>query len=159
AAAIFVTAFAHALRAANDDLIPKQFSKEQRDKIQRFLQDHEKPKEYVPTNAKIVGTPPDGAGTTPENKADQVVKQYLVQITAHRPVPGEEQVKRVDVYYYRPNPEKGKAGITVKHTLDVTTGKEIGQTEVILNGKTPLAREELAEAVDLAKQKSEAVQA
>src|SRR5437879_6304705 len=137
-AAFGIAVLTFGLRAADDDLVPKQFSKEQRDNIQRFLQDHEKPKEYVPSNAKIVGSPPDGADTKPENKPDQLVKQYLVQITPHRPVPGQEQVKRVDVYYYRPNPERGKPGITVKHTLDVTTGKEVGQTEVILNGKTPL---------------------
>jgi hypothetical protein len=74
-------------------------------------------------------------------------------------VPGQEEVKRVEVYYYRPNPEKGKQGITVRHTVDLTTGKEVGQTEVLLHRHTPMSREELAEAVDLAKEKSADVQA
>src|SRR5947209_18035038 len=78
----------------------------------------------------------------------------MVQIISHRPVPGQEEVKQVDVYYYRPNPEKGKPGITVHHTVDITTGKQIGPTEVLLNRHTPLSRDELAEAVALAKEKS-----
>jgi hypothetical protein len=157
-AALFA-AFVCACRADDEDLIPKQFSKEQREKIKGFLQEHQKDTHFIPPNAKIVGTPPGGGEAVPEDKPGQTVKQYLTQLTPHRPVPGQEEVKRVDVYYYRPNPERGKPGVTVKRTLDVTTGKEVGQTEVILNGRTPLAREELAEAVDLAKEKSETVQA
>ena len=154
---VLLAAVVHALHGGDEDLIPKQFSKEQREKIQRFLKDHEKPERYIPANAKIVDAPP-GGGAVPEEKPGQTVKQYLARLTPHRPVPGQEEVKLVDVYYYRPNPERGKPGVTVKRTVDVTTGKEVGQTEVILNGRTPLAREELAEAVDLAKEKSEAVQ-
>jgi len=160
AAAGLVTALVCACRADDEDLIPKQFAKAQREKIKSFLQEHQKDTHYIPPNAKIVGTPPGGGSEKlPEPKSGEVVKQYLTQLTPHRPVPGQEEVKLVDVYYYRPNPERGKPGVTVKRTLDVTTGKEVGQTEVILNGRTPLAREELAEAVDLAKEKSDAVQA
>jgi hypothetical protein len=147
------------LVASDDDLIPKQFSREQRDKIQQFLKDHEKPKQYIPADAKIVGEQPGAAEKLPEVKTGETVKQYLVQIMPHRPVPGQEEVKRVDVFYYRPNPAKGKPGVTIKHTLDVTTGKEVGTTEVLLNGNKPLAREEVNEGVDLAKSKSEPVQA
>ena len=158
AASVALAAVVHGLRAGDEDLIPKQFSKDQRERIQRFLKDHEKPQHYIPPNAKIVGSAADGL-PVPEEKPAKSVKQYLTQLTPHRPVPGQEEVKLVDIYYYRPNPEQGKPGITVKRTLDVTTGKEVGQTEVILNGRTPLAREELAEAVDLAKEKSEGVRA
>ena len=89
---------------------------------------------------------------------DKPIKQYTVQIIPHRPVPDQEEVQRVDVYYYRPNPERGKPGITVRHTVDVTTGKQVGATEVLLNHHTPLSREELDEAVALAKDKTPAVQ-
>ena len=82
----------------------------------------------------------------------------MVQIISHRPVPGQGEVKQVDVYYYRPNPEKGKPGITVKHTVDLTTGSQVGPTEVLFNSHTPFSREELAEAVALAREKSSAVQ-
>jgi hypothetical protein len=81
----------------------------------------------------------------------------MVQILSHRPVPGQEEVKRVDVVYYRPNPEAGKPGITVRHTVDLTTGEQIGPTEVLVKHHTALSREELAEAVDLAREKSAAV--
>jgi hypothetical protein len=145
--------------ASDDELIPQQFSKEQRGRIRRFLEEHAKPEHFVPPNAKVVGSLPGGGELKTEEKPGAAVKQYLVQITPHRPVPGQEEVKRADVYYYRPNPEKGKAGITIKHTVDVTTGKQVGETEVLLNGRAPLAREELAEAVELAKEKSEGVQA
>jgi hypothetical protein len=158
AAILVLGASLQGLWAADEDLIPKQFSQEQRDKIQQFLKEHAKPKRYIPEDAKIVDAPPEGAKPPREEKAGQTIKQYLVQITAHRPVPGQEEVKRADVYYYRPNPEKGKPGITIKRTVDVTTGKQVGETELLLNGRTPLAREELSEAVELAKEKSEAVQ-
>ena len=159
AAAVVAVAFVGGLRGSDEDLIPKQFSREQRENIQRFLKDHEKPKQYVPPEAKIVGGQPGGTEKLPEVKEGQTVKQYLVQIMPHRPVPGQEEVKRVDVFYYRPNPVKGKPGVTIKHTMDVTTGKEIGTTEVLLNGNKPLAREELSEAVELAKDNSDPVKA
>ena len=158
-AALLVLSLAGNLLGSDDDLIPKQFSREQRANIQRFLKDHEKPKQYIPPDAKIVGGQPGATEKLPELKEGQSVKQYLVQITPHRPVPGQEEVKRVDVFYYRPNPVKGKPGVTIKHTLDIGTGQEVGTTEVLLNGNKPLAREELAEAVELAKDKSEPIQA
>lgn len=159
AAAVVLGLSFQLLHAGDEDLIPKQFSQEQRDKIQQFLKDHAKPSRYVPEGAKVVDAPREGVQLPREEKAGQTVKQYLVQITPHRPVADQEQVTRADVYFYRPNPEKGKPGITIKRTLDVTTGKQIGETEVLLNGRTPLAREELGEAIELAKEKSEAVQA
>jgi hypothetical protein len=159
AAAVVVVAFVGGLRGSDDDLIPKQFSREQRENIQRFLKDHEKPKQYIPPEAKIVGGQPGTTKKLPEVKEGQTVKQYLVQIMPHRSVPGQEEVKRVDVFYYRPNPVKGKPGVTIKHTMDITTGKEIGTTEVLLNGNKPLAREELSEAVELAKDNSDPVKA
>jgi hypothetical protein len=159
AALVFLISGSSVDAGDEEQLIPKQFSKEQRGRIEQFLKDHAKPDRFIPADAKLVGTAPRGGEPAAEVKPGQAIKQFLVQINAHRPVPGQEQVNRVDVYYYRPNPEKGKPGVTVKHTLDVTTGKEIGQTEVLLNGRTPLAREELAEAVELAKEKSESVQA
>jgi hypothetical protein len=157
AVAVLTVSAVGSLRGSDDDLIPKQFSREQREKIQQFLKDHEKPKQYIPADAKVVGGQAGASEKLPEVKPGQAVTQYLVQIMPHRPVPGQEEVKRVDVFYYRPNPTKGKPGVTIKHTLDVTNGKEIGTTEVLLNGNKPLAREELAEAVELAKDKSEPV--
>ena len=149
-----------ALRAADTDLIPPQLPRAQQENLLRFLEKHSKPERYVPADAKVVSSQP-GVVSVPnvETPAGKAIKQYTVQITPHRPVPGQEEVKQVDVYYYRPNPEKGKPGITVKHTVDVTTGNEVGQTEVLLNHHAPMSREELAEAVALAQDKSPEVKA
>jgi hypothetical protein len=148
------------LRASDKDkdLIPPRLPKEQRENLLRFLQEHEKPDRYVPRDAKLVDAQPADVETKSNSAPGKAVKQYTVQIISHRPVPGQEDAKRVDVYYYRPNPEKGKPGITVKHTVDLTTGKQVGETEVLLKRHTPLSREELAEAVELARDKSSAVQ-
>jgi hypothetical protein len=144
-------------RASDKDILPPNLPKEQREHLQHFLQDHEKPNRYIPRDAKLVDFQPPESDKQIESTPAKPIKQYTAQIISHRPVPGQEQVKRVDVYYYRPNPEKGKPGITVKHTVDLTTGKEVGQTEVLTKHHTPLAHEELDEAVELAKDKSDAV--
>ena len=149
-----------ALRAADERvLIPASLPKPQQENLLKFLKEHETPDRYVPKGAKVVG---DAARRTTEPDVepppkDKPIKQYTVQITPHRPVPGQEEVKQADVYFYRPNPEKGKPGITVKHTVDLTTGKQVGETEVLTKHHTPVSREELAEAVAAAKEKSAAV--
>ena len=42
--------------------------------------------------------------------------------------------------------------------MDLTTGNQVGATEVLFNSHTPISREELAEAVALAREKSAAIQ-
>src|SRR5262249_33405827 len=91
--------------AGNDDIIPQQFTKEQRENLLRFLQKHEKPDRYIPQDARIVGSQPGTAEVTTDAPPGKPIKQYTVQIAPHRPVPGQEEVKRADVVYYRPNPE------------------------------------------------------
>ncbi len=154
-----LVAVADAQQTDERDPLPPQLTKEQREHLRAFLQKHDKPDRYVPRDAKVIGPQGTAVEWKAPEAANQAVKQYTVQITPHRSVPGQEQVQRVDVYYYRPNPEKGKPGITVKHTVDVTTGQQVGATEVLLNHHTPLSREELAEAVELAREKSAPVQA
>jgi hypothetical protein len=150
---------ANSSHAADTDLLPPRLVKEQREHLERFLKQHQRPDQFVPTDAKVQDAQATELDTNPKGTADKPIKQYLVQITMHRPVPDQEQVKHVDVYYYRPNPEKGKPGITVKHTVDLITGKQVGATEVFLKRHTPISREELTEAVTLARAKSPAVQA
>jgi hypothetical protein len=147
------------LRAADERELPAAFSPEQKTNLLKFLKDNEKPDRYVPKGARFVdGTPPatdlDVVGT-----ADKPVRQYTVQITPHRPVPDQEKVGKADVYFYRPNPEKGKPGITIKHTIDLETGKQIGETEVLTKAHTAVSREELKEAVVAAQAKVPAVKA
>jgi hypothetical protein len=146
-------------QAQENDLLPPRLPKEQRDHLLRFLQEHAKPDRYVPPDAKLVDATPAELDRVPAPPAGQAVKQYVVRIASHRPVADQEEPQRVDVYYYRPSPEKGKPGITVKHTVDLTTGKQVGPTEVMLKEHTPLSREELTEAMALAKEKVPALQA
>jgi hypothetical protein len=140
--------------AADRDLIPSQLPKDQRDNLLRFMERQPKPDRFVPKDAKIVDAPADNPNLNVEPKPGQSIKQYTVQIVSHRPVPGQENPKRVDVLYYRPHPEKGKQGITIKQTVDVTTGEQVGQTEVLVKQHTPISREELTEAVAFAKENS-----
>src|SRR5205807_10663987 len=44
-----------------------------------------------------------------------------------------------------------------KHTVDLKPGEQLGATEVLLNQHTPISRDELAEAVQLAQEKAPAV--
>lgn len=145
--------------AADEPVLPPQLTQPQKQNLLRFLKQHEKPDAFIPRNARVVGSRPSEAEVEGDKAPAKAVKQYMVQITPHRPVPGQEEVTRVDVYYYRPNPEKGKRGVTVKHTVDVATGNQVGETEVLLNHHTPIARDELAEAVALAREKSPEVKA
>jgi hypothetical protein len=148
-----------ALRAADDELIPRQLPQEQKDNLQRFLKEHAEVDRFVPKDAKVVDPLPNPADEKIVATPEKPLKQYIAQITPHRPVPDQEEVRRADVYYYRPNPEKGKPGITVKRTVDLTTGKQVGETEVLVKHHTPLAREELNEAVALAREQSLALKA
>jgi hypothetical protein len=153
-----LVACAGGLRASDKDLIPAQLPKDQKENLLRFLQQHEKPDRYVPADGKLVDSQPTDIDRNVKGTPDKPIKQYTVQIATHRPVPGQPEPKRVDVYYYRPNPEKGKPGITIRHTVDVTTGKQVGETEVFLKRHTAISQEELAEAVDLAREKSTVLQ-
>ncbi len=157
AAAVLFASPTRGLNAADKDLIPLELPKDQRENLQRILQEHEKPDRFIPPDAKLDDSPPADVDISSPSPPGKPIKQYMVQIISHRPVPGQEEVKRVDVVYYRPNPEKGKPGITVRHTVDLTTGKQVGPTEVLGKHHTPISREELEEAIALAREKSSAL--
>jgi hypothetical protein len=157
AAAVLLVTPGRALRSSVNDLVPSQLPKDEQANLLRFLQEHEKPDHYFPPDAKLVAAQPASVDTGADRAPGQAVKQYTAQIISHRPVPGQPDDRRVDVYYYRPNPEKGRPGITVRYTVDLTSGKQVGATEVLLNEHTPVSREELTEAVALAREKSDVV--
>ncbi|QJW99108.1 hypothetical protein [Frigoriglobus tundricola] len=146
-----------ASRAADERELPAAFSPEQKTNVLKFLKDHEKPERYVPKGARFADSPPPDADLEITATKDKPVRQYTVQITPHRPVPDQEKIGKADVYFYRPNPEKGKPGITIKHTIDLATGKQIGETEVLTKAHTPVSHEELTEAVAAARSKVAAV--
>ena len=144
---------------ADDPVVPASLPKDQQAVLLKFMKDHQTPDRYVPKGAKFVDAPPTAAEIDLAATKDRPIRQYTVQVTPHRPVPDQEQVTRADVYYYRPNPEKGKPGLTVKYTVDLTTGQQVGETEVLTKAHTPVSREELAEAVAMVREKSPAVKA
>jgi hypothetical protein len=156
AAGVFL-AIAPVMLAADRRMLPPSLPKEQQENLLKFLKEHETPTRYVPKGAKIVDVAPPTGDSEITSTKDRPVKQYTVRITPHRPVPGQEKVTRADVYFYRPNPVKGKQGLAIKYTVDLTTGKPVGETEVMTKAHTPVSREELAEAVVAAQEKSEAV--
>src|SRR5262245_826508 len=145
------------LRAADEPQLPASLTADQKTNLLKFLKDNERPDRYVPKGAKFPDTPPPDADLELTGTKEKPIRQYTTQITPHRPVPGQEQVGKADVYFYRPNPEKGKPGITIKNTIDLATGKPIGEPEVLTKAHTPVSREEVAEAVALAREKIAAV--
>lgn len=147
------------LGAADDRELPAALSAEQKANLLKFLKTSENPDRYVPKGAKFVDAPPPDADLQVTATKDKPVRQYTAQITPHRPVPDQETIDKADVYFYRPNPVKGKPGITVKYTIDLATGKQIGETEVLTKAHTPVSREELTEAVATAQAKVPAVKA
>lgn len=156
AVALFI-ACVPALRAADERELPASFTADQKMNMLKFLKEHEKPERFIPKDAKFADAAPPAADKEIAGTKDKPIRQYTVQITPHRPVPDEPKVGRADVFFYRPNPEKGRPGITVKHTIDLATGKQVGETEVLTKAHTAISREELAEAVAEAKDKSAAV--
>src|SRR5438132_8200231 len=85
-----LTAAARAQPPAAPDLLPPQLTKEQREHLLNFLRKHENPDAFVPRDAKVIGPQGSGVELKPDAAPAKAVKQYMVQITSHRPVPGEE---------------------------------------------------------------------
>jgi hypothetical protein len=146
-------------RAADDPPVPSNLNKDQQANLLKFLAAHRAPDRYVPKDARAADAPPPDADRAVTGTKEKPIRQYVAQITAHRPVPDEPVPSKADVYYYRPNPEKGKQGITVKYTVDVNTGEPVGDPQVLTKAHTPVSREELAEAVAAAQAKSEPLKA
>jgi hypothetical protein len=155
--AVLLAAAWAAGRPAEEPQLPGSLTADQKANLLKFLKDHERPERYVPKGAKFPDTPPPEKERELTGTKEKPIRQYTVQITPHRPVPGQEQVGKADVYFYRPNPEKGKPGITVKNTIDLATGKPVGEPEVLTKAHTPVSREEVAEALTLARDKIPAV--
>lgn len=148
-----------AIHGADELVLPATLSKDQQAKLLEFLNARRTPEWYVPRDAKVADVAPPAADVQIKASKDKPIKQYTVQITPHRPVPDEPTANRADVYFYRPNPEKGKPGITIKHTVDLTSGKQVGETEILTKAHTPVSREELLESVARAQAGSEALKA
>lgn len=147
--------------AQAERLIPESIPAAKRKTLETYLEKLDKPKQWVPERAKWVDRTETGVQVDPNPApppAATPLKEYLTEVRPHKAA-GKDGPEKADVYWYRPNPVKGKPGITVKRTVDLTTGQPVGDPEVLVNHAPPLAREERVDALRLAREKSPAVQA
>jgi len=143
--------------------VPAGLSKEQETTLMTFLEANAKPVTLIPSGAKVVNLNGDEVkeerrrelGLTA--KGELAIKQYLVEIRLRRSAGGQAPEPIADVFYFRPNLEKGKKGVTLRLAVNLSTGQQAGQPEVILDYPLAFSREELNEAVTLAREKSKEV--
>lgn len=138
------------------DQIPDSLTPKKKQALEKFLAGLEKPRRFIPEKAKVVSLPaaaPVAIDLSPP-VAGEKVNEYLAEILPQRAADRDKGPDRVDVYWFRPNPKKGAPGVTVKRVVDLNTGKQVGDTEVLLNYAAPLTREEEAQAIRLAREKS-----
>jgi hypothetical protein len=141
-------------------LIPSHLPKQYQVNLQKFLDRQAKPTTiFIPLTSEIMRLNSTDAPLKLDLQVSRPFKQYVTQITMHRPVPGKPPPDRADVYYYRIPPDAGKPGITLRYTVDLSRGVEVTPPVLLPNYPTPLAREEIDEAVRLAREKSDPVRA
>jgi hypothetical protein len=87
------------------------------------------------------------------------VAEYLTIILPERAFGLDQAPRRAEVYWFRPNPTRGKPGLTVMRVVDLNTGRQIGEDEFLFNHTAPLSREEFEQARQLAREKSAEVKA
>ena len=134
--------------AADDPPVPSTLGKEQQANLLKFLAAHREPERYVPKDGKVIDAPPPAADLAVVGTKEKPIRQYVAQITAHRPVPDELIPSKADVYFY-----------TINYTVNVNTGEVVGEPQVLTKAHTPVSREELAEAVIAAQARSEPLKA
>ncbi len=136
---------------ADDRLIPANLTESQKANIKKFLASVEKPKQFLPEKAKLVGSAPSDLGVGAEPGAE--IRQYLAAVIPYTAKDRKRGPEKAEILWYRPNPKKGQPGVTVRRVLDLTTGAAVGDPEVLFNHATPLTVEELNEAIKLARDK------
>ncbi len=142
-------------RGVDERLLPAGLGDKQKANLATFLAGVKKPERFIPESAKVVGEGAVALDPNPVPGAE--VKEYLTSVVPHRPRAKDKPPDRAEVYWYRPNPKRGSPGVTVRRVVNLETGQEVGEPEVLFNYPTPLSREELAEAVRLARAKDEKV--
>lgn len=127
---------------AQESRSPSNLPEAKRIVLDKFLAEREKPKKFLPPRFTIQSAPGTAAAIDLDPPGE--VREFLSAIVPHR------DASRADVYFFRPNPKKGTPGVTVKQTIDLTTGK-VGDPTVLTQYPAPLTREEEAAAVALAR--------
>ena len=140
---------------ADDALIPQSLPKAKQDTLSQYMAKHNqlKRERLLPPNAKITNwnasrmtfEDTDASATAP-------VREYLAAIVPHQAPAGDAGPDKTDIYWFRPHVKKGANGVTVKQVVDLNTGKQVGESEVLLGYPCPLTREEKQQALELAKE-------
>jgi hypothetical protein len=144
-------------RRVDERLLPSVLTEKQKTTLADYLAGVKKPDRFIPESARFVG---EGAGSLDPNPVPGAeIKEYLTSVVPYRAAAPDKPPERVAVYWYRPNPKRGAPGVTVRRVVDLETGRPVGEPEVLFNYATPLSREELTEAVKLARAKDEKVEA
>ena len=123
--------------------------------LANYLANVKKPDRFIPESARVVGEGPVSLDPNPVPGAE--IKEYLTSIVPYRPTAKDKPPEKVEIYWYRPNPKRGLPGVTIRRVVDAGDGRAAGEPEVLFNYPTPLSREELVEAVKLARDKNAAV--
>lgn len=140
------------LRAA-DELIPSSLPKEKRERLTNFLEQVKKQAKggFILADGNLTALDPR-IKLAPTTAKDDQVEEYLAAVILHRATDATKGPEMAQVYWYRPHPTKGAAGVTVKRVIDLTSGKEKGPPEVLVGYPAPLTREEREQAIALAKE-------
>jgi hypothetical protein len=139
----------------DEKLLPSGLTEHQKTTLSNYLAGIKKPERFIPESARVVGEGTVSVDPNPVPGAE--IKEYLTSIVPYRAQAKDKPPEKVEVYWYRPNPKRGSPGVTVRRVVDLATGKADGEPEILFNFPTPLAREELGEAVKVARAKSDKV--
>lgn len=139
----------------DEKLLPSGLTENQKTTLATYLAGVKKPERFIPESARVVS---DGTVSLDPNPVPGAeIKEYLTSIVPYRAQSKDKPPEKVEVYWYRPNPKQGSPGVTVRRVVDLATGKPDGEPEILFNYPTPLAREELGDAVKIARAKSDKV--
>jgi hypothetical protein len=142
-------------RRVDERLLPAGLSDSQKTTLANYLASVKKPDRFIPESARVVGQAAFSLDPNPVPGAE--IKEYLTSIVPYRPTTRDKAPNKVAIYWYRPNPKQGLPGVTIRRVVDLSTGAATGEPEVLFNYPTPLSREELGEAVKLAREKNDKV--
>lgn len=141
------------VRRVDERLLPTGLGEKQKATLVDFLASVKKPDRFIPASAKIIGT--GALSLDPNPVPDAEIKEYLTSIVPFRPQAKDKPPDRAELFWYRPNPKRGLPGVTIRRVVNLESGEQVGEPEVLFNYPTPLAREELVGAVKIARAKIE----
>jgi hypothetical protein len=142
-------------RRVDERLLPSSLTETQKATLANYIASVKQPDRFIPESARVVGD--SSVALDPNPVPGAAIKEYLTSIVPYRSATKDKPPERVEIYWYRPNPKKGAPGVTIRRVIDLASGQPVGEAEVLFNYPTPLSREELNEAVKIAREKNEKI--